>query len=51
MPTGAGTLCTPRTETGYTWGQTIYQLAPASCLFLSVPFLALEAPQLAKVGA
>ena len=28
----------------------MYYVAPASCLFLSVPFLALEAPRLAKVG-
>ncbi len=28
----------------------MYYVAPASCLFLSVPFLALEAPALARVG-
>ena len=44
-------MCTPRTDIEYTWGQTMYYVAPASCLFLSVPFLALEAPRLAKVGA
>ena len=28
----------------------MYYVAPASCLFLSLPFFALEAPQLVKVG-
>ena len=51
VPTVAGTICMAKTETGYTWGQTMYYVAPASCMFLSVPFLALEAPRLAKVGA
>ena len=46
----AGTIHMLRTETEFLWDQTMYYVAPASCMFLSVPFFALEAPRLAKVG-